>query len=250
MRTNAASQGHPSHTQDSHNMQCNSNPVGGVYWRPWRPASHHWIIQHFFLSLSLCNRSHPLSLWEQRAPLGKIQQSTSNGGDGRCDSNVTAMSMDAATVTQRQRDSNNDATTMMGHGSLAAAQWQRWQQLWQRNRMTAVAAEAWQQQLGGSAVATAVMVAALAAWRRQRQQLGSGAVGAAGWRLRQHGSGGGGNGGGSATAQRRRWWRWQLGSIGGGILAVEWCQLSSRVVAAAWVAAAAPWHRWQPQRWW
>ena len=190
-------------------MQCNSNPVGGVYWRPWRPASHHWIIQHFFLSLSLCNRSHPLSLWEQRAPLGKIQQSTSNGGDGRCDSNVTAMSMDAATVTQRQRDSNNDATTMMGHGSLAAAQWQRWQQLWQRNRMTAVAAEAWQHSgnSGDGGGTGSLAASTTAAWQR--------------------------SGGGSWVAAAAAWQRWRR---------QRWWQCNS---ATAAVVAVAAWQHWR-----
>ena len=66
-----------------------------------------------------------------------------------------------------------------------------------------------------------------------------------GSRLRQHGSGGSGGGGGSATARQWWWRRWQLGGVGGGSLAAEWRQLSIGAAVAAWVAAAAPWHRWQ-----
>ncbi len=70
------------------------------------------------------------------------------------------------------------------------------------------------------------------------------------WRLRQHGSSGSGGGGGSATAQQW-WWRWwQLGGLSGGSLAAEWHRLSGGAAATAWVAAVAPWHRWQWRRWW
>ena len=87
-----------------------SDRVGGVHWRPWRPARDHRRIRRFFLSSSLRNRSHPLSSWEQRAPWGKIQQSTSDGGDGRRDGDATATAMDGATAMRRRRDGDNDAT--------------------------------------------------------------------------------------------------------------------------------------------
>ena len=102
MTANAASQGHPSLSQDPPNMRCTSDCVGGVHWCPWKPACHHQRIQQFFLSLSLRNRSHPLLSWEQCTQMGKIQQSTSNSGNGRRDSNGTAMAMDSVTATQQQ----------------------------------------------------------------------------------------------------------------------------------------------------
>ncbi len=83
---------------------------GRVHWRPWRPARDHRRIRQFFLSSSLHDRSHPLSSWEQCAPWGKIQQSTSDGGDGRCNGNATATAMDGATAMHRRRDGNYNAT--------------------------------------------------------------------------------------------------------------------------------------------
>jgi hypothetical protein len=118
--------------------------------------------------LSLCNRSHPLSSSEQRAPWGKIHQSTSNGGNERRDGNTLAMAMDGATTMRWRCNGDNNETAMTGGSSLVVAQRRRW---WLRNRMTAVTAEAWRWQVGGGVEVTAVVVAALAAWRHQRRQL-------------------------------------------------------------------------------
>jgi hypothetical protein len=41
--------------------------------------------------------------------MGKIHQSTSNGGDGRCDGDATATAMDGATAMHRQHDGDYDA---------------------------------------------------------------------------------------------------------------------------------------------
>ena len=76
--------------------------------------------------------------------------------------------MDGATAICWQCDGNNDATATMGSGSLAVAQRRQW---WLWDRMTAVTAEAWRWQVDGGAEATAVVVAAPAAWRHQRWQL-------------------------------------------------------------------------------
>ena len=140
VRANAADQRHPSLSQDPPDTPHTSDCVGGVHWHPWRPAGHHQNIRQFFLSLSLCNCSHPLSSWEQRAPWGKIQQSTSNGGDGWRDGNATATAMDGATAMRRQHDGDNNVTATTGGGSAAAARQRRW---WLRNRTTAVTTEAW-----------------------------------------------------------------------------------------------------------
>ena len=66
VRANAASQGHPSLSQDPPNTPCTSNRVDGVHFRPWSPARHHQRIRHFFVTLSLRDHSHPFSSWEQR----------------------------------------------------------------------------------------------------------------------------------------------------------------------------------------
>ena len=47
---------------------------------------------------------------EQHAPWGKIQQATSDGDDGRCDGDATAMAMDGAMAMRRQRNGGYDAT--------------------------------------------------------------------------------------------------------------------------------------------
>jgi hypothetical protein len=114
------------------------------------------------------DRSHPLSSWEQRAPWGKIQQSTSNGGDERRDADMTATAMDGATTMHWQRNGDNDRTATTGGGSLAAARQRQW---WLCNRTTAVTVEAWQWQVGGGVVVTVVAVAAPAAWWCRRRQL-------------------------------------------------------------------------------
>jgi hypothetical protein len=64
----------------------------------------------------------------------KKQQSTSNGGDGRRDGNVTATEMNGTTAKRLQRDGDNDATVTTGSGSMATAQRRQRQRRRQRRR--------------------------------------------------------------------------------------------------------------------
>ena len=66
-------------------------------------------------SATLC--SYPLLSWEQGVPLEKIQQSTSNGDNGRRDGNTTAMAtaMDGAMAMWWQHNGNAMASTMQWH---------------------------------------------------------------------------------------------------------------------------------------
>ncbi len=100
VRANAADRRHPSLSQDPPDTPCTSDRVGS-----WPPPENLTI----FL-IVIRDRSHPLSSWEQRAPWGKIQQSTSNGGNGRRDGDVTATAMDGATAMRRRRDGDYDVT--------------------------------------------------------------------------------------------------------------------------------------------
>jgi hypothetical protein len=164
----------------------------GFPYRPWRPARHHRKIRQFFSLTSLRDRSHPLSSWEQRVPWQKIQQSTSDGGDGRRDGDATATEMNGTTAKRLRRDADNDATVRTGGGSMATARRRQRRRRRRRRRRC---------MLGGGSLA-------VARWRRRwwwrHRRLGGGAAAAAEWRLRQHGSGGSGGDGGSATA--RQWW--------------------------------------------
>ena len=103
-------------------------------------------------------RHPPDGILEQRwRRQRKRQQRT--GGNGRRNGNATASAMDGATAMHRQRDGDNNAMALTGGGAKEQRQWRRY-------RTTAVAAEAWGWKLGGNAVATAVVAAAPAAWRR------------------------------------------------------------------------------------
>ena len=71
--------------------------------------------------------------------MGKIQKSTSNGGDRQRNGDATATAMDGARAMRWQRNGDNDATATMGGSSLAGAWRRRW---WLQDRTTTVTAEA------------------------------------------------------------------------------------------------------------